>query len=178
MKRTMLVLVLLGFCMQAPLAAAAFTVKSTLKPNSMMPEENVFDGFGCTGKNLSPELSWSGAPKDTKFFAVTVYDPDAPTGSGWWHWVAFNIPSTVTKLAANASKEGMPEGTVQSKTDFGKTGYGGPCPPPGKPHRYIFKVFALKGKIELNEESPAAMAGFYLNQNKLAETSVTFKYKR
>ena len=171
------ILALLAFSSAS--ALAGLKIKTVLKPGTKMPEENVFDGFGCTGKNISPEIQWSGAPKDTKYFALTVYDPDAPTGSGWWHWLAFNMPPTATKLAANASKDGMPEGTVQSKTDFGKPGYGGPCPPKGhKTHHYIFRVFALKAKIDLDEEASPAMVGYYLNQNKLAEAAVTFTYKR
>src|SRR5437762_14224042 len=126
--------------------AAGFTLTSpTVKPNSMLTEAQVFNGFGCSGKNVSPALKWSGAPKDTKSFAVTVYDPDAPTGSGWWHWTVYNIPPTAMALPAGASAaRGLPAGTVEGVTDFGKPGYGGACPPKGdKPHRYFFTVYAL-----------------------------------
>ena len=109
--------------------------------------EQVFKGFGCTGDNISPSLSWTGAPKGTKSFAITVYDPDAPTGSGWWHWVVFNIPASTTSIPKNAGDVNaklMPEGAIQSRTDFGADGYGGPCPPKGaKPHHYHFTVFAV-----------------------------------
>jgi phosphatidylethanolamine-binding protein (PEBP) family uncharacterized protein len=82
----------------APVAqAATFTLSSpTIKPNATLTDAQVFNGFGCTGKNISPALKWSGAPKDTKSYAITVYDPDAPTGSGWWHWVVINLPATTT----------------------------------------------------------------------------------
>jgi len=108
-------------------AASAATLKVTspdVAPGKMISDEQVFNGFGCTGKNISPALSWSGAPAGTKSFAVTVYDPDAPTGSGFWHWVMFNIPADTTALAKNAGdpKAGLaPKGSVQSRTDFGVT---------------------------------------------------------
>lgn len=103
-------------------------------------DAQVANVFGCKGGNISPSLSWSGAPSDTKSFAITVYDPDAPTGSGFWHWVVFNIPASTTSVPLNAGdvkKKLMPKGAIQSRTDFGTDGYGGPCPPQGdKPHHY------------------------------------------
>ena len=96
-----------------------------------MAMEQVYNGFGCTGKNLSPQLSWDKAPSGTKSFAITAYDPDAPTGSGWWHWIAFNIPASVNSLDSGASGNSMPAGTVESRTDYGSTGFGGACPPVG-----------------------------------------------
>jgi Raf kinase inhibitor-like YbhB/YbcL family protein len=138
----------------------------------------VFSGFGCTGGNKSPALAWSGAPADAKSFAVTVYDPDAPTGSGWWHWVVFNIPAGTTDLkegAGDAKGALLPAGSVQSVTDFGQPGFGGPCPPAGdKPHRYIFTVHALKlEKLPLEPSASGAMVGFFLGQNTIAKASVT-----
>lgn len=164
--------------------AAEFQVQSpTLKNGATIATPQVFNGFGCTGGNSSPELAWSGAPQGTKSFAVTVYDPDAPTGSGWWHWLVFNIPANVTRLVAdagNAQGKLAPEGSVQSTTDFGKPGYGGPCPPVGdKPHRYVFTVFALKvDKLPLDTQASGAMVGFFLNQNALAKASFTAYYGR
>lgn len=165
-------------------AAADFKLTSpTVKDGSPIGNKHVFKGFGCAGGNVSPELQWEKAPKDTKSFAVTVYDPDAPTGSGWWHWVMFNIAPTVTSLPAGAGNPdggAAPKGSVQSMTDFGRTGYGGPCPPPGdKPHRYIFTVHALKvDQLPLKSDASGAMAGFYLNQNTLAKASFTALYGR
>ena len=133
-------------------------------------------------QNRSPALAWSNAPAGTKSFAVTMYDPDAPTGSGWWHWVVFNIPANVTSLPTGAGDPAanlLPAGAVQSATDFGAYGYGGPCPPPGKPHRYIFSVFALKvDKLPLDTRASGAMVGFNLNANALAKASLTAKYGR
>lgn len=174
-------ILLFAFFASAPAFSELFTVQSKVfKNGGTLAEPQVLDGFGCKGANISPDLSWTGAPKDTKAFAITMYDPDAPTGSGWWHWVVFNIPATVTSLAKGAGSKGgtMPAGAIQSRTDFGSPGYGGPCPPPGKPHRYIFKVYALKAPIELKEDASAAMVGFQLNQNKLAEAVLNTEYGR
>jgi hypothetical protein len=164
--------------------AAGFTLSSpTIKPGSMLTEAQVFKGFGCEGKNTSPALKWSGAPQGTKSYAVTVYDPDAPTGSGWWHWVVFNIPANVTELPEGAGAvdgKGLPAGAVQGRTDFGSAGFGGACPPAGdKPHRYIFTVHALKtDKIEVPADASAALVGFMLNANRLGKASFEAKYGR
>lgn len=161
--------------------AAPFKLKvEGLEKGNKIAAKNVFDGFGCSGENVSPALSWTGAPAETKAFAVTVYDPDAPTGSGWWHWVVYNLPADTTSLpeGAGAAAGKLPSGAQQGRTDYGKPGYGGPCPPPGKPHRYVFKVFALKAPIEVPADASAALIGFNLNANKLGEASVTAKYGR
>jgi len=158
-----------------------FTLKSTaMRNNGTISLPQVYNSFGCTGKNISPDLQWSGAPKNTKAYAITMYDPDAPTGSGWWHWVVFNIPANTTHLNAGAASHGgtMPAGSVQGKTDFGTPGYGGPCPPPGAPHHYIFKVYALKAPLELKADASPAMVGFNLNAHKLAEATLMATYER
>jgi len=165
--------------------AAGFTLSSpTVKPGSMLTDAQVFKGFGCEGKNVSPALKWSGAPAGTKSYAVTVYDPDAPTGSGWWHWVVYNIPATATELPEGAGagdgKGALPAGAVQGRTDFGSAGFGGACPPPGdKPHRYIFTVYALKSdKIDVPADASAALVGFMIHANQLAKASFEAKYGR
>ncbi|MGO8828812.1 MAG: YbhB/YbcL family Raf kinase inhibitor-like protein [Steroidobacteraceae bacterium] len=155
---------------------------AVVAPNGTLANEQVFNGFGCSGKNVSPPLRWSGAPAGTRSFALTVYDPDAPTGSGWWHWVVFDIPASVSELpqgAGNAAGQ-LPAGTVQGRTDFGAPGYGGPCPPAGdKPHRYIFTVYALKtAKLDVPSGGSAAMVGFMINANKLASASIIARYGR
>jgi Raf kinase inhibitor-like YbhB/YbcL family protein len=165
-------------------AAGPFTLESTeVKPNRPIADAHVFKGFGCEGGNVSPSLAWKNAPAGTKSFAITVYDPDAPTGSGWWHWLVFNIPPDVMGLPAGASDPAagkLPSGAVQAKTDFGKPGYGGPCPPKGdKPHRYIFKVFALKvPKLDLDDSASGALVGYMLNANKLGTAEFTSTYGR
>jgi len=162
-----------GFLLQLP----------TIKPGTMLSEAQVYNGYGCTGRNRSPAMSWSGAPADTRSFAVTLYDPDAPTGSGWWHWVVYNIPARVTSLpegAGDADGKHLPAGAVQGHTDFGAPGFGGACPPHGdRPHRYIFTVYALKvEKLDVPADATAAMVGFTLNANQLARSSITALYRR
>ena len=123
-----------------------------------------------------------GAPKNTKSFAVTIYDPDAPTGSGFWHWVVFNIPASTTSIplgAGDVKKKLMPKSAIQSRTDFGTDGYGGPCPPPGKPHRYIITVFALGvDKLDVDQNVSPAVIGFNANAHMLAKATLTGLYGR
>ncbi len=142
-----------------------------------------FNGFGCTGNNQSPHLSWENAPEGTKSFAITMYDPDAPTGSGWWHWLAFDIPSTTLELATGAGNielNLMPEGAIQSVTDYGMKGFGGPCPPEGHGwHQYIITVYALKtDKLGLDKDTNAAVVGYYLWNNTIEKASIVTYYKR
>jgi hypothetical protein len=147
--------------------------------------EQVFKGFGCTGGNVSPALTWNGAPSATKSFAITMYDPDAPTGSGWWHWVVFNIPPSTTsfpKDAGGVKKTGINGGAIQSRTDFGVAGYGGPCPPPGdKPHHYQLTVFAVnvdKLPNAKDDSASAALVGFDLHFHTLAKATLNGLYGR
>lgn len=144
-----------------------------------LPQAQVYNGMGQTGQNISPALEWKNAPAGTKSFVVTVYDPDAPTGSGWWHWVVANIPSGVTALpeGAGSGKGGLPEGTVQVRTDFGVPGYGGAAPPPGLAHRYIFTVHALDVPgLDVKPDSSPALVGFMVHHHKLASASLTALY--
>ena len=164
--------------------AAEFKLSSTdIEPGATLTDNQLFNGFGCTGQNISPALSWSGAPAGTQSYALTVYDPDAPTGSGWWHWVVVNIPEATTgiaKGAGTADGNAMPPGSLQVRTDFGTPGFGGACPPAGdKPHRYIFTVFALKTpKLDIPADGTAALAGFMINANVLGKASFTAYYGR
>lgn len=142
-----------------------------------------FGGFGCTGKNQSPQLSWTHAPEGTKSFAVTMYDPDAPTGSGWWHWIVFDIPSNVNELVTNAGNITLnlaPKGAVQSITNYGVAGYGGPCPPENHGlHQYVITVYALKtDKIGLDASANPAVVGYHLWMNTLAKASIVTYYQR
>ena len=160
----------------------AFDLKSAeMKPGSRLSEQQVANGFGCSGGNLSPQLTWSNPPKGTKSYAITVYDPDAPTGSGWWHWVVWNIPASTSSLPAGIGQgASLPERATAGRTDVGAPGYFGACPPKGdKPHRYQFKVHALKvEKLELPEDPMPALVGFMLNANSLGTASLTAKYSR
>jgi Raf kinase inhibitor-like YbhB/YbcL family protein len=150
-----------------------------------IPNEQVLKGFGCTGGNVSPSLNWSGAPSGTKSFAVSVYDPDAPTGSGWWHWVVFNIPAGTTSLpkgAGEVNKKLMPKGAIQSRNDFGSNGYSGPCPPAGgKPHHYQITVFAVdvdKLPHARNDAASPVLVGSDLRSHTLAKAMLTGLYGR
>jgi|SRR5579885_2464822 len=166
-------------------AADAFTISTpAFKDGGTIQMAQVFNGFGCTGGNHSPELTWSGAPAGTKSFAVTIYDPDAPTGSGFWHWTVFNIPANVTKIPADAGNDekaaGLPAGAVQGRTDFGFSHFGGPCPPVGDaPHHYQVTVYALKtDKLPLDANSSGALVGFYIHMNTLGKASITGLFGR
>ena len=141
------------------------------------------DIFGCNGRNESPVLHWSGAPEGTKSFAVTVFDPDAPTGCGWWHWIVVDLPVSTQQLAGNAGVKGgsqLPAGARQMRNDYGIFAWGGMCPPPGdKPHRYIFTVHALSvEKLEIPDDATAAICGFSINANTIAKASFTSTYAR
>ena len=148
-----------------------------------MSEAYINSGSGCSGGNLSPALQWRGAPAGTKSFVLTVYDPDAPTGSGWWHWVVYNLPPSVDRLARGAGDPArvlMPAGAVQGRTDFGTYGYGGPCPPWGdRPHRYVFIVHALDiDVLPVKPGATAAMVGFAVHAHELAAAKLTTIYGR
>jgi Raf kinase inhibitor-like YbhB/YbcL family protein len=143
-----------------------------------LPDAQALNAMGCTGANRSPALGWTGAPAGTKSFAVTLYDPDAPTGSGWWHWVVFNLPSGTRGLPAGPAP--LPAGTVEGRTDFGAPGYGGACPPVGgKPHRYVFTVHALDvAKLDVSPDASAAMVSYNLGAHSLAKATLTALYGR
>ena len=163
-----------------------FTVASdSFKDGDTLGKDHILSenfGFGCAGGNVSPHLKWSGAPAGTKSFAVTCYDPDAPTGSGFWHWVVVNIPPDAAELKAGAGSAGgaLPKGALQTRTDFGKPGYGGPCPPEGdKPHRYQFTVFAVgEASLPVDADTSAAVVGFNLHFKTLAKATITGLFKR
>ena len=160
------------------LFADNFTLSSSDLKGQLTNKE-VVSGFGCSGENISPELSWKDAPKGTKSFAVTVYDPDAPTGSGWWHWVVFDISKNKFTLPAGFGNTESKD-AIQSITDYGKSSFGGACPPVGdKAHRYIFTVHALDVEtLGLDKNANAALVGFYLNSHSLAKASLISYYGR
>lgn len=132
-------------------------------------------GFGCDGGNRSPHLEWSDVPQGTKSFAITCFDPDAPTGSGFWHWLVVNVPADVRSLAEGAGEpqgSALPRGAMQTRTDFGAPGYAGPCPPDG-PHRYVFTIFALSvEQLPVTPDTSAALVGFHLTFNTIAKASM------
>ena len=165
----------------------AFTVSSNnFKDGDYLAKDHVLSqnfGFGCAGGNKSPHLKWAGAPAQTKSFALTCYDPDAPTGSGFWHWVVVDIPAGVTELALDAGNTkggGLPAGALMTRTELGNSGYLGPCPPEGDhPHRYLFTVFAVtKEKLGVTADTSPAVVGFNLHFNTLAKAVLMGLYKR
>ncbi|HAA39020.1 MAG TPA: phosphatidylethanolamine-binding protein [Pseudomonas sp.] len=160
--------------------AADFSLTSRdIADNRPLTRREVFQGFGCEGGNTSPELSWKNAPAGTKSYAITVYDPDAPTGSGWWHWTVVNLPASTHSLPSGVGAN-LPAGAVQGRTDYGQPGFGGACPPVGdKPHRYQFTVWALKAdKLPLDNQASGALVGYMLNANVLAKATITSTYGR
>jgi Raf kinase inhibitor-like YbhB/YbcL family protein len=181
-KRTLIAISLVS--LSSLTSAAGFQLRSPdIKAGSVIDKKFEFNGFGCSGENKSPALAWSGAPAGTKSFAVTVYDPDAPSGSGWWHWSVINLPADVTALKADAGAAGgagLPAGASQVRIDYGVAAWGGMCPPPGDtPHRYIFTVHALKTeKLEIPADATAALAGYMINANALGKASFTATYGR
>ncbi|WP_298099564.1 YbhB/YbcL family Raf kinase inhibitor-like protein [Brevundimonas sp.] len=152
-----------------------FTVTSTsFTDGSTLPDAQVY-----AKGNRSPQLSWSDAPEGTRSFAITCFDPDAPTGSGFWHWTVANIPADVTALAEGASSAGLPNAAVEGRTDFGPPGFGGAAPPLGHgPHRYIFTVFAVDAeRLDVTPDSSGAIFGFNLHFHTLARASITGIYE-
>ncbi|MDQ8014075.1 MAG: YbhB/YbcL family Raf kinase inhibitor-like protein [Flavobacterium nitrogenifigens] len=180
MKKLSLILAMSAIFSTSIFAQKTFTLTSKdLGGETTKTQE--FNGFGCSGENQSPQLSWKNAPEGTKSFSVTMYDPDAPTESGFWHWVVVDIPANVSELVTNAgTKNLVPKGAIQSVTDYGIKGFGGPCPPVGHGyHQYIITVYALKtDKLGTDENTNPAVVGFNLWNQTLAKASIVAYYKR
>lgn len=144
-------------------------------------EEQVFNKYGCKGQNISPKLVWKNAPADTKSFAITIFDPDANTTSGWWHWVIYNIPANVNKIESGAStdKKVLPMGSVEGTNDFGTLGFGGVCTPKGQKHNYVVTVYALDvEQLKLPQNPTSAMINLSLNKHIIATAKITAFYER
>lgn len=151
-----------------------FTLKSD-ELGGQLQSENYINGMGHSGQNRSPQLLWENAPADTVSFALTMYDLDAPTGSGFWHWVLFNIPSNINHIPAGAgdiNADLLPKEVIQSNSDLGIPGYAGAAPPPGPAHRYVITVHALNTILDLDKNATPAIVGFNLNFATLAKASL------
>ncbi|RNF71994.1 YbhB/YbcL family Raf kinase inhibitor-like protein [Marinomonas rhizomae] len=161
------------------MSSNAFELTSQdIQEGQKIPHAFEFNSFGCNGDNKSPQLEWSDAPKGTKSYAITVYDPDAPSGSGWWHWSAFNIPASVTSLVQGADLTKL--GATELKSDYGSVGFGGFCPPKGdNMHRYQFTVWALPvEKLDLSADVSAALAGFTVRSMAIGKAMLVASYNR
>ncbi len=156
----------------------------TLKSNDLggqVTDSFFANTFGCVGKNISPELNWENAPAETKAFAITIYDKDAPTGSGFWHWILYNIPAEVTQIKAGAgnSQLTLPTDTIIGLNDAGSFGFLGACPPKGdREHMYVITVYALSSKLTIDRMASPALIGFNLNYKTLAKASLVVYGKR
>ena len=179
-SRALLHVFILACATAAPAHAEMSLSLPGISEDGFAPDQ-VLSGFGCEGANLSPELVWSDAPPETKSFIVSIHDPDAPTGSGFWHWSSFNIPATVTRLAegAGSASGGMPAGAVMARNDFSHNQYDGACPPEGSTHKYLVTVFVMPtDSIPLDETASAAIVGFFAKTASIARASVVVTHGR
>jgi Raf kinase inhibitor-like YbhB/YbcL family protein len=164
--------------------ASAFEISSpAVGSDNTIQMKNIANVFGCSGSGVSLPLAWKDVPKDAKSLAISIYDPDAPTGSGFWHWEVVNLPPGTTSLPEGAGEVGnakLPAGAVQARNDAGFAGYLGPCPPQGDPpHRYVITIFAVnKDKLDIDANASGAVVGFNLHFTTIAKASVTYTYGR
>lgn len=183
-KFTNILLLASSLFLAAPTVADTFKVSSTdIKQGEFMSKTHEFTGFGCEGGDKSPQLSWSGAPEGTESYAIMAYDPDAPTGSGWWHWQVVNIDKNVNSVATGAgsaeNKDAVLKGSQSISNDYGVSAFGGACPPEGHGvHRYQFTVHALSKKLELPANASGALTGYMVNANSLASSTIEALYER
>jgi Raf kinase inhibitor-like YbhB/YbcL family protein len=159
---------------------ASFDLRSDdIADGETLAKPQVSGIFGAGGEDVSPHLAWSGAPDGTQSYAVTVYDPNAPTASGFWHWAAFNIPADVSELASGASGAALPAGAVELKNDGGTVGYIGAAPPAGHgPHHYHVVVHAVDvPKLDIPAEASPAYLGFNLFTHTLGRAMLVPVYE-
>lgn len=184
MRFSKTLLFLLPFITISTVNAETFTLSSQdISHGEFMGKQHEFNGFGCTGGDISPHLSWKDAPVGTKSFAITMYDPDAPTGSGWWHWQVVNIPAQIKELPTGAGStkgRSLPKNSQQITNDYGAAGFGGACPPEGDgAHRYLFTVYALSVEtLDIPADASGALAGYMINANTLESSTLQALYKR
>lgn len=179
----MIVFTSLGFGCASGQAGGFQLSSPTIAPDSTLNKAHVYKGYGCHGDNQSPALNWTAGPKGTQSYAITVFDPDAPTGSGWWHWVVYNIGAEVSALPAGAGEASgryLGASARQGRNDFGDMAYGGACPPAGDhAHRYIFTVYALGvERLDVPAGTSAAKIGDMIRAHALAQASLTAHYGR
>lgn len=184
MRHTVKLLSVLSLSLSASVFAGSLKLSSQdIFEGKHMSKAQEYIGFGCSGGDLSPQLSWTDSPKETKSFAITAYDPDAPTGRGWWHWQVVNIPSNVSEIAAGAGstkQELAPKGSYQVNNDFGSRGFGGACPPSAHGvHRYRFTIHALSvEKLELPQDASGALVSEMIKANTIESSTIESLYQR
>jgi Raf kinase inhibitor-like YbhB/YbcL family protein len=180
----MMAAAILGGAALGPALAADFQLTSTdIGPDKPLAQDFVFSGFGCTGGNQSPALSWSGAPQGTKSYAIALFDPDAMQGRGFWHWLMVNIPAGTTSLSRDAGKHDgskLPSGAAQIKNGFRMVGYSGSCPPPAdEPHGYVMTVYALKvTTLDVPADTTSPMMLTAIEANSLGKASLIYHFGR
>lgn len=187
-RRFALVWVILSAAPSLPAAEATATFRvmsPVLVEGGGFHPEQVYNGSGCQGKNISPDLRWTAPPGATRSLAVTMFDLDAPSGHGWWHWAIFNLPPQTRGLPAGAGDPGrsrtLGAAVRQARNDFGDAGYSGPCPPPDdRPHRYVITVYALDlPEVAAGQKTPnAAAVAAELQRHSLAKATLTATYGR
>lgn len=184
MRKSFKFISLLPLTFSAVVFADSFSLSSNdIATGKFMDKAHEYNGFGCTGGDLSPHLKWSNAPVGTKSFAITVYDPDAPTGSGWWHWQVVNISINTSELSRGSGNNSLTSslrGAVQIGNDYGAKSYGGACPPEGHGvHHYRFTVHALSvEKLSLPEGASGALAGYMINAHTIETSTIEALYQR
>lgn len=184
MRKSLKILSALSLSLSVSAFAGSLTLSSQdISQGKLMDKSQEFVGFGCSGANLSPQLTWENVPKNTKSFAITAYDIDAPTDSGWWHWQVVNIRANVMTLANNAgstTEDLLPAGSMQIQNDYGSRGYGGVCPPAGYGvHHYRFTIHALSvEKLNLPDDASGALTSYMINANSIESSTIESLYKR
>lgn len=178
MSKKILIIFIFLISVGAIMANSSFVLTSeTIKNNQTLPNEQVLNSFGCTGENISPDLSWQGAPAGTKSYALLVHDPDAPRPTGWWHWLVVNIPVTKTEFKKG---EKLAPPMLETVTDFKNTGYGGACPPKGHGvHHYNFTIYALDTeKLDVSVDTDPNEVEKLVKSHALASSTITALYQR
>ncbi len=159
-------------------AKGGSTVSFAIQTNAFSAGGMIPKKYTCDGSDVSPELTWSGVPAGTQVLALIVDDPDAPAGT-WTHWIAWDIPANATRLPEGVPKsETLADGTRQGRNDFKRIGYNGPCPPPGSPHRYFFKLYALGAKIDVSAGASRSDLESAIKGKALGQAEVMGKYGR
>ncbi len=161
--------------------AAGFSIDSAELAGRTFADAQVSDSFGCHGNNVSPSIQWRGEPEGTQSYLLTMFDADAPTGSGFWHWVVANIPVSAHGIALGAGNDTsrLPAGAVLMKNDTGHAGYLGPCPPQGDTHRYVITLTALKvAKLPVERDATPAVVGFAAHDHQLAKATMIVRMSR